>query len=211
MKIKINPFRKVYIFIIVGLLALLPLWLQRYTKKSLPIYGQVSSFQLTDARGQAFGLDDLKGKVWVADFIFTTCPGPCVLMSENMAAVHRSFKLLEDIRMVSFTVNPENDTPEILKTYAKKYEEDLSKWHFLTGSRDTITNLLKNDFRIGHLENIALHSVYFVLVDDLGRIRGYYDGTNQKQLQQLVDDLSFQCKRSKKRQKNKAQQVADKP
>lgn len=204
---KLNPIRRVHIFIIVGLLALLPLWLQRYQKKSLPVYGQVTSFELTDAQGQTVTQNDLKGKVWVADFIFTTCPGPCPLLSKNMAAIHRSFKLLNDVRMVSLTVNPENDTPDVLKEYAKTYDADLSKWLFLTGDREQITRLLKDDFRAGHLQDIAFHSVYFVLVDDLLRIRGYYDTTDQKQLQQLVVDLAFQRKRSAKRQRS---QLADK-
>ncbi|OED34963.1 hypothetical protein AB834_05435 [PVC group bacterium (ex Bugula neritina AB1)] len=198
---KLNPFRKVHLFIIGGLIALSPLWMQRYFKKSLPIYGQISEFSQKNTQGEAFGSKNLLGKVWVANFIFTTCSGPCLKMSKNMASIHQSFKNLDDIRMVSFTVNPENDTPSVLKDYAEKYRADLQKWHFLTGPREEITKLLKEDFRVGHLEDIAFHSVYFVLVDDLGRIRGYYDGTNQDRIQQLVIDLSFQHKRSKKRQK----------
>ena len=116
----INPLRRVHLFIIIGLLALLPLWLNRHKRRALPIYGQISSFALTDARMQSVGTKQLLGKIWVANFIFTTCPGPCLLMSENMASIHRSFHLLEDVRMVSFTVNPENDTPDVFKGLCPK-------------------------------------------------------------------------------------------
>ena len=93
-----------------------------------------------------------------------------------------------------------------LKVYAQKYNADLSQWYFLTGPRKNITELLVNDFRVGHVEDIAFHSIYFVLVDDMGRVRGYYDGTNEKQLKNLVVDLAFQRKRSQKRQMERSKE-----
>jgi protein SCO1/2 len=201
MSFKINSFRKIHVFIIVGLLALLPIWLQRYKKHPLPIYGQVQNFTLQDSNGKSFTQDQIKGKIWVADLIFTTCMGPCPMMSKKLANLHRSFLLENDVRMVSFSVNPEVDTPEVMKVYAKRYEADTEKWHFLTGSRKEVTRLALEDFRMGDLDNIVFHSTYFVLVDELMRIRGYYDARDDAKIKQLFIDLAYLSKQLKKKRK----------
>ena len=201
MSLKINSFRKIHVFIIVGLLALLPIWLQRYKKHPLPIYGQVQNFTLQDSNGKSFTQDQIKGKIWVADLIFTTCMGPCPMMSKKLANLHRSFLLENDVRMVSFSVNPEVDTPQVMKAYAKRYGADTKKWYFLTGSRKEITRLAVEDFRMGDLDNILFHSTYFVLVDEPMRIRGYYDSHDDTKIKQLFIDLAYLSKQMKKKRK----------
>ena len=202
MKIKINTLQRKQWYIVIGVILIIFLLLkERYQKISLPIYGQLSDFEMTDSTGNPFGSKQLRGSVWIANFIFTTCPGECLVMSQNMSNIHRSFVRVPNVHCVSITVNPETDTPPVLAEYAKKYNANTQKWHFLTDKRSKIRKLLKNEFRVGFQDNIIFHSVYSVLVDDLLRIRGYYDTTNKKQLQKLIVDIAFQSKRSHKRLK----------
>ena len=156
---------------------------------SLKNYGTIEDFQLMDSTGKWMGLQELKGKVWVADFVFTTCGGICPIMTKNMAELYKDFQESEDVRFVSISVNPEQDSPEALAEYAKKYEADPRQWHFLTGPRDTITRLVVKDFKLGLGDEIVFHKASFVLVDRKGRIRGYYDGTVEKDLKKLKADL----------------------
>jgi len=160
----------------------------------LPVFGEVKDFSLTDTENKTISLADLKGKVWVADFIFTTCGHICPIMSKHMASLHRSYLLEEDTAMVSISVNPEFDTPKILNDYAKRYNADTKHWHFLTGSRDAIKDLAVNGFKIGSVEDPVFHSTYFVLVDKTGKIRGYYEGTKIIEVQRLFKDIAFVLK-----------------
>ena len=156
----------------------------------LPFLGKVNEFTLTDARGQPFSLQQLKNKVWIADFIFTTCGNICPIMTKNMSQLHRSFQLVEDAALVSITVNPEYDTSEVLAHYAQKYNADMQKWYFLTGPREKIQQIAVESFKIGSVEEPIFHSAYFILVDRQGRIRGYYDGTNQEEINRLYKDTA---------------------
>lgn len=166
-------------------------------QSSLPVYGQVPSFNLTDSQKKNFSSESLKGKVWVADFIFTTCAGPCPIMSTAMAQLYRSYLLETDVHMVSFSVNPDYDTPEILAGYAEKYKASPDKWHFLTGPKEIIHHLAKDGFKVGSVEDVILHSAHFILVDPDLNIRGYYTGTDTQELQKLVCDIELLLKKKK--------------
>jgi protein SCO1 len=159
-------------------------------RKSLAVYGEVADFRLIDHQGRELGLPDLRGKVWVADFIFTSCGGICPVMSKNMAMLHRSFRLEDDVAFVSISVNPEQDSPHVLLDYAKRYTDDMKGWIFLTGSRQDITSLAVGSFRLGSIEEPVFHSAKFVLVDRYHRIRGYYDGTDTEAVRTLFHDLA---------------------
>jgi len=158
--------------------------------KPLPVYGQVYDFELVDERGQPFSLKNLTGRVWIANFFFTTCSDICPVMSKNMAALHRSFELVDDVTLVSITVNPEFDSPEILQKYADKYNANTSKWRFLTGSRATIKALAVKSFKLGDIKEPVFHSAQFALVDRHGMIRGYYDGVQAGEVSDIFKDAS---------------------
>lgn len=156
---------------------------------ALPILGTVTDFQLTERNGQSVGLTDLRGKVWVADFIFTHCAGPCPIMSQRMADVQQKWSKENGLRLVSISVDPERDTPTVLQKYADRYGAHPNRWLFLTGDLAVITDLAVNGFKLGSVEDPIHHSTKFALVDRLGQIRGYYDGTSLDQVNQLSGDI----------------------
>ena len=144
--------------------------------KELPEIGNVPQFEFTNSDGNIVTLDNLKGKVWVADFIFTTCTMACPMMTGNMNIVHKKFKKNDNVRLVSISVYPEFDTPEVLKNYASQYDADTEKWLFLTGKEDAVKDIIRDGFKIGDYEDIIFHSEKFALVDKKGIIRAYYNG-----------------------------------
>lgn len=152
---------------------ILPLFLAGcMSQKPLAVLGQVPPFELTNQRGQPFSSAALDGHVWVADFIYTNCEGPCPRMSSRMHAMQNA--TAADIRLVSFTVDPDRDTPPVLEQYGRRFNADDSRWAFLTGSKDTLNSLDRDAFHLGTIGAEMDHSTRFVLVDRKGRIRGYY-------------------------------------
>ena len=158
--------------------------------KPLPVLSKVNDFQLTDSREQTFNSASLKNKIWVAEFFFTTCAGPCPIMTANLASIYRSYLLEKDVAFVSITVNPETDTAEVLTEYAKRYDADTNRWHFLTGSKEKILKIAAEEFKTGSTQNPIFHSTQLVLVDRNGNIRGYYDGTQKPGIKQLFKDIA---------------------
>ena len=156
----------------------------------LAAHQQLPDFSLTDQRGAPFALSDLQDKVWVADFIFTSCGTICPPMTVEMATLQDEFEA-EDVHFVSFSVDPERDTPEVLFRYADYYGADGSRWSFLTGQKDTIYQLAHEGFNLaaGHRGSEILHSTRFVLVDQNQQVRGYYDSRSKAHLQQLRQDM----------------------
>lgn len=128
---------------------------------------------MTDSEGRSFDGSSLRGKVWVADFIYTTCPAACPLMSSRMERVHKQTADLADVRIVSFSVDPK-DTPAALKTFASHYGGGTPNWIFLTGAPDTVHQLTFTTFHMGDILGKIEHSTKFALVDKQGFIRGYY-------------------------------------
>lgn len=159
-------------------------------KSSLPDMGAVPKFQLTSETGDPFGSEMLDGKVWVANFIFTTCHGPCPRMTSQMRKLHSDLKDLTDVNYVSFTVDPDNDTPSALAAYARQYGADPDRWRFLTGSKSELDRLSYDAFHLGKVGGPRIeHSGRFVLVDRKSRIRGYYDSSDPEALKQLASDI----------------------
>lgn len=157
-------------------------------KPALPVLGQVHEFELTDSLGRDFQSSQLRGKVWIADFIFTTCGSICPIMTSNMAKLQEQMSKLDSVTFVSISVNPEYDTPEVLRRYAKKYGAKEDQWYFLTGTREKIQEISVRSFKIGSVKDPIFHSPRFVLVDRDGFIRGYYDGTEDGDLERLYHD-----------------------
>ena len=157
------------------------------TKQPLPTYGMVSEFSLTDQNGAAFSSKTLEKHVWIADFIYTTCPGPCPRMSSQMLQAQKAIGS-ETIRFVSFTVDPQHDTPPVLTAYAKHFEADPAKWFFLTGDIATTNHLSRDVFRLAAADAALEHSTRFVLIDAQGRIRGFYSSLDKEVMPNLIGD-----------------------
>ncbi len=144
-------------------------------------FGTVPSFRLTDQDEQSVDRADLIGKVWVANFIFTSCAGICPMLNQKMEKLVEEFGADPHFKAVSFTVDPEKDTPRVLKTYSEKFNTKGDRWSFLTGSRPELKDLLQNGFKVvmggmeGASTGMITHSETFVLVDRQGRIRKYLD------------------------------------
>ena len=156
----------------------------------LPSSGSVPDFEFADSNGKIITLKDMKGKVWVADFIFTTCTMACPIMTGNMNIIHKTFKNDNNVRIVSISVYPEYDTSDILKEYASRYNANTNRWHFLTGPEESVKKIIKTGFKIGDYEDIIFHSEKFALVDISGNIRGYYNGMKTEDISQLKKDIN---------------------
>lgn len=178
-------------------MVLLRFQLSSNRSSALPVLSEVPEFQLTERQGTSFSRADLAGSVWVADFIFTRCPGLCPLLSTRMAMLQQQLQghTSRPVRLVSFSVDPEWDTPERLREYADKYHAHPQQWVFLTGPTQTMTQLITQGFRLsvapapaGSQEPI-LHSDRLVLVDPFFRIRGYYHGSDAEDFAKLQRDI----------------------
>lgn len=150
-----------------------------------PVMGSVPAFELMDEEGEVFSSESLKGKVWVADFFFSKCPGPCPKMSAHMKQLNQIYQDNPSVAQVSITVDPKNDTPEIMKRYGKRLKASFASWHFLTGEAEMLHQIAVEGFKIGDPDSLINHSTKFVLVDQLGRIRGYFEGTNPVEIESL--------------------------
>jgi protein SCO1/2 len=158
----------------------------------LPVWYDAPAFALTDQDGQPFASERLKGQVWVGAFIFTRCAAACPKMTKQMSRLQAAVPAA-DVRLVSFTVDPERDTPADLKQYARLAGADESRWHFLTGSKQAILDVAaglkvtaipaQGGEPIGHEER-------FLLVDRQGRVRGAYDSKDDERMAQLARDAA---------------------
>jgi protein SCO1 len=162
-------------------------------KSTTPDYGTVPDFLLTERSNRKVSRQDLAGKVWVADFIFTRCAGICLAMSTNMQQLQD--RLPAEVHLVSFSVDPYNDTPAVLTEYANRYGADHDRWLFLTGEPDAIQKLSIGGFKLaldttnGTETEPITHSSRMALVDKEGRIRGYYGTEDTDALDRLVEDV----------------------
>lgn len=167
--------------------------------EGLTFHGRVPEFTLTERSGRKIGLSELKGDVWIANFIYTNCPDTCPIQSAQMKQIQDDFKNQKDLRLVSITVDPEQDTPEVLSAYANRFGADPARWLFLTGEKKTIHKLAQEGFRLGaaeipHEERPAsgathTHSPRFVLIDREAEVRGYYVSTDVEAMKRLRQDL----------------------
>ncbi len=165
----------------------------------MPVYGRISEFELTERSGDVVTGDDLMGRVWIADFFFTSCGSICPIMSSAMEGLQAKLRDVDEVTLVSISVDPERDTPARLRQYAKRYNAHATRWWFLTGDKRVIYQLSQDSFRLGveetppdqrgpEVEDV-LHSNKFVLLDRQSRIRGYYDGEDREMLDLLVADV----------------------
>jgi len=201
---------------LIGVLALVMLFAacKSNTTKVLPIYGNrsaetktvngqqitdtvyqtVPAFKFVNQYGDSVGSKNLKNDIYVADFFFTSCPSICPVMQRNMLNVYNAFKDTADVKIISFTIDPKHDTTAVLKKYADKLGVSGNSWWFLNGDKDKVYDLATKSYLVGVTQDSTaaggyVHQGYFVLIDKQQRIRGSYDGTDPKQVDQLIADI----------------------
>jgi cytochrome oxidase Cu insertion factor (SCO1/SenC/PrrC family) len=158
-------------------------------ERELMQLGEAPRIELTSQANESFDSSALAGKIWVADFFFTSCGGPCPVMTAAMSEVQQAFEADDRVHLVSITVDPDTDTPERLREYGEKYGADFEQWHFLTGPIEHIQELAVEGFKVGSVEDPVIHSTRFILVDQQGQIRGYYIGIDKEDVQRLTEDM----------------------
>jgi protein SCO1/2 len=154
----------------------------------------VPDFNLIDNEGHSINQKQLRGSIYVADFFFTRCGSICPKMSTQLTRVQEEFFKDTTVKIISFTVDPKNDTVEVLNNYAKEYGALKGKWRFVTGAKDSIYALAQKGYFVTAMEDTAhpvdfIHSDKLVLVDKNGWIRGYYNGTDLKEVDKLITEI----------------------
>jgi protein SCO1/2 len=157
--------------------------------KPLPVLGDIPQFELISSTGQPFDSHILDGHIWVADFIYTTCDGPCPMMSHQMRGIQNSTAATPAVRLVSFTVDPAHDTPEVLDRYSKFFKADGNRWYFLTGDIARLNNLGLHAFKLNGVNGDLSHSTRFALVDTRRRMRGFYISSDDDFPKRLLHDI----------------------
>lgn len=157
---------------------------------------EMESFSFTDQNDETFELDDLEGKWWVADLVFTNCTTVCLPMTTNMSSLQDTLTEEDiDAELVSFSVDPDNDTPDVLKDYAEEYDADESNWHFLTGyDFDTIQDMSVDIFQqvleeAPEGDDQVTHGTRFFLIDPEGNVIKNYDGQQSNNMDDIAEDL----------------------
>ena len=197
-KIKRRLDKSTLIWVVLGIIiigiASVNLWSVFDTKSEVPVSKSaavsVPDFSLTTQQGEPLTLSDMKGKIWVADFIFTNCPTICPAMTQEMARLQSEF-VADPVYFVSFSVDPERDTSNVLSRYATAYGADERRWHFLTGDKTHIYQLAEKGFSLaaGHNGTEILHSTRFALITPDGNVYGHYDSRSKPALLRLRRDV----------------------
>lgn len=181
-----------YLVVICSIAALLYLFAQEedsIAPDDLKEHGKLSSLSLVDQKDSPFTLDTVRDKILVINFFFTSCQGPCPMMSQRMAELQESFLNTPEVALLSVTIDPENDVPEVLLQYGEKYNAVYGKWYFLTGKEEALTSLAEDQLKVGMGEHAELHTTKFILIDQKTAIRGYYDSYNDKDMARLKKDV----------------------
>ncbi len=191
-----NPRKSFWFFLIVfNLIALPALFMagreitrmrEATAEKPLPVYGKLRPFELAEQNGNPFGLQDLKNRLWVANFMFTECPSECPTMNFKMGLLQDP--LGKDVSFLSFSVDPQKDTPAVLEGYAKKFKAREGVWYFLTGPKPVIGQILE-DCHFASAEDPMMHGLRLVLFDGVGQVRGYYDYSDENLVKKLTRDI----------------------
>lgn len=193
----------VFIILVFGIYAV-PKIIARFSGSDLMEIGPAPKFELTDQNNQKISNKDYAGKVYVVEFFFSTCPSICPIMNRHMVEIQNEFFGNPNFGIASVTINPENDTPEVLKKHAANLKVSSKNWHFLTGDKDYIFNLANKGFNIYAGENSQVnggfeHSGLFALIDKNGKIRCrkdangnpilYYDGLEKPGVTAIKEDI----------------------
>lgn len=156
-------------------------------------FGKAPTFTLTDSEGNSFSSEKLAGSIWVANFFFTRCNGPCPIQTAHLQQVQNHIDA-KQLQIISISADPEHDTPKLLKEFAEKHHVDTKNWDFLTGELSTIVALMNTGFRLGSGSEPIYHSSRLILVDTKGIIRGYYRGTEAPEVEKLEAAIAILLK-----------------
>lgn len=156
----------------------------------LPSIGAVPEFSLTDQDGRTVTKDDLRGNIWIADFIFTRCKGPCPIMTARMLEVQRALVKTPDVKLISISIDPEHDTPQVLKTYAQENHADTDRWKFLTGDKVAIEKLVTEGFmqHLSEQNGEPVHGTMFLVIDGNGMLRSARMLEDPELIQKILTD-----------------------
>ncbi|MFZ1864356.1 MAG: SCO family protein [Polyangiales bacterium] len=165
---------------------LLALGCSKKSAKDVPVVGQLPEFALVDQNSQTFDREDMTGNLWVADFVFTHCASSCPRLTAHLQGLQTRLSDVPSAHFLSVTVDPRNDTPEVIKAYMTKNELDQSNWRFVTGQEESVRHLVVDGFKVGLGDEQSdaagadelMHSNYFALVDQKAQVRGYYRANN---------------------------------
>ncbi|MBZ0328444.1 MAG: SCO family protein [Altibacter sp.] len=192
-----------FIILLFGIWAV-PKIVDHFSGAELATIGKVPNFSFTNQDEKTITNEDYKGKVYVVEFFFTTCPSICPIMNENMVKIQNEFYGNPNVAIASFSIDPEYDTPKILKEYAKSYKITNPNWHLLTGDKQKIHSLANQGFNLyvgdaPQVEGGFEHSGFFALIDQDGNIRSridengnpviYYDGLEAEGIQMIIEDI----------------------
>jgi cytochrome oxidase Cu insertion factor (SCO1/SenC/PrrC family) len=164
----------------------------------LPVLFEAPAFELTDQDNQRVTAEQLKGRPWIASFVFTHCAGPCPMMFSKMSGMQKA-AADADVKLVSFTVDPERDTPEVLKKKAAELDAQPGRWVFLTGTKEQIDTAARAMLQVrpGPGDNPLMHSTRFLLFDAQNRCRGRYDSSDEAELAKLTKDAAMLATQAK--------------
>jgi protein SCO1/2 len=188
-----------FIALIVGFYFLLKVLIPGFGKVGLPVINKVQTFSFLDQNGERITNREVDGKVYVAEFFFTTCPGICPKMNTNLRSVYEKYKNEPDFLILSHTVNPSTDSVGRLKQYADSLGVDASHWIFLTGTKDSLYMAARGSYllddpknNISPISEQFIHTQFFALVDKKGQVRSIFDGLKKDELidmQKQIDEL----------------------
>jgi len=159
------------------------------------IYHTIGDFKFVDQDSNWVSQNTFEGNIYVADFFFTSCPTICPIMKTQMLRVYDSTQNMEDVKLLSHTIDPEHDTVAVLKEFADRLGVESEKWHFVTGQKEDIYEIGQTNYMVSAVEDPTepggfIHSGAFVLIDKEKRVRGVYDGTKEDQVNRLIKDIS---------------------
>jgi protein SCO1/2 len=167
-----------------------------YYKAKLPVLSYVQDFTFTDQDGKPFSKRNVDGKVYVTEYFFTTCKGICPKMNENMKIVYEKYKSEPDFAIISHTSMPETDSVPLMKAFSKTMGADSLKWHFVTGSKDSLYKMARESYLLDNEKNNSMnindqfiHTQFFAVIDKEGRVRGVYDGLKKDEVDKLSKDI----------------------
>ncbi|SMO47936.1 protein SCO1/2 [Solitalea koreensis] len=159
------------------------------------VYHTIEPFRFINQDSMVVTNDTFKGKIYVADFFFTSCPTICPIMKRNMLTVYKQFKGNPEVGILSHSIDPRHDSVSVLKKYAHKLGVDDTQWDFVTGTKDSLYEIAEHSYMVSAIEDKnqpggIVHSGAFLLVDKDRHIRGVYDGTNEDAVKQMIDDMN---------------------